>query len=98
MSSPCCIRPPTCVRPKGNAKRRYAEGGIEALDDRPRSGRPKELDEVAIVLTTLEEPPEDLGVTHWSSRLFARERGSLREDRRPLLCHSRSQKTSFTKR
>ena len=56
-------------------KRRYAEGGIGALDDRPRSGRPKELDEVAIVLATLEEPPEHLGVTHWSSRLLAHELG-----------------------
>ncbi len=56
-------------------KRRYAEGGIAALDDRPRSGRPKELDEVAIVLATLEEPPEHLGVTHWSSRLLAHELG-----------------------
>ncbi len=56
-------------------KRRYAEGGIAALDDRPRSGRPKQLDEVAIVLATLEAPPEHLGVTHWSSRLLARELG-----------------------
>ncbi len=56
-------------------KRRYAEGGLEALDDRPRAGRPKELDEVAIVLATLEEPPEHLGVTHWSSRLLARKLG-----------------------
>jgi len=56
-------------------KRRYAEGGLAALDDRPRSGRPKELDDVAIVLATLEAPPEHLGVTHWSSRLLARELG-----------------------
>jgi len=56
-------------------KRRYAEGGIAALDDRPRSGRPKQLDDVAIVLATLEVPPEHLGVTHWSSRLLARELG-----------------------
>ena len=56
-------------------KRRYAEGGLAALDDRPRSGRPKELDDVAIVLATLEAPPEHLGVTHWSSRLLARQLG-----------------------
>jgi len=56
-------------------KRRYAEGGIAALDDRPRSGRPKQLDDVAIVLASLEAPPEKLGVTHWSSRLLARELG-----------------------
>jgi len=49
------------------------EGGIHALDDRPRSGRPKTLDETEIVLATLESPPERLGVTHWSSRLLAAE-------------------------
>ena len=46
-------------------KRRYAEGGIAALDDRPRSGRPKVLDDTGIVLATLAPPPEHLGVTHW---------------------------------
>jgi transposase len=56
-------------------KRRYAEGGLEALDDRPRSGRPKVLDETDIVLATLAPPPEHLGVTHWSSRLLAGELG-----------------------
>jgi transposase len=56
-------------------KRRYGEGGISALDDRPRSGRPKTLDEIEIVLATLEPPPERLAVTHWSSRLLAAELG-----------------------
>ncbi len=56
-------------------KRRYSEGGIEALDDRPRPGRPKVLDDVAIVIATLNEPPARLGVTHWSSRLLGRELG-----------------------
>ena len=56
-------------------KRRYAEGGIAALDDRPRSGRPKVLDDTGIVLATLSPPPEHLGVTHWSSRLLAHELG-----------------------
>ena len=56
-------------------KRRYAQGGIAALGDRPRSGRPKELNDVDIVLATLEEPPDHLGVTHWSSRLLGRELG-----------------------
>src|SRR5829696_6178333 len=56
-------------------KRRYAEAGIAGLDDRPRSGRPKELDEMAIVLATLEPPPAHLGVTHWSSRLLGGEFG-----------------------
>jgi transposase len=54
---------------------RYRAGGIRALGDLPRAGRPKTVDETAIVVTTLERPPERLGVTHWSSRLLARELG-----------------------
>jgi transposase len=56
-------------------KRRYAEGGIAALDDRARSGRPKVLNEIEVVLATLDPPPEYLGVTHWSSRLLAAQLG-----------------------
>src|SRR5215207_2590114 len=56
-------------------KRRYASEGIAGLDDRPKSGRPKTVDEVAIVLATLEPPPSRLGVTHWSSRLLADQLG-----------------------
>ena len=56
-------------------KRRYAEGGIRALEDLPRSGRPKVLNDVEIMLASLEAPPEHLGVTHWSSRLLGRELG-----------------------
>lgn len=33
------------------------------------------MDETAIVVTTLEKPPDRLGVTHWSSRLLAWELG-----------------------
>ena len=33
------------------------------------------IDPVAIVLATLEPPPENLGVTHWSSRLLAKHLG-----------------------
>jgi transposase len=54
---------------------RYRSGGIRALEDLPRAGRPRTVDETAIVVTTLERPPERLGVTHWSSRLLARELG-----------------------
>ncbi|HXW88809.1 MAG TPA: IS630 family transposase [Streptosporangiaceae bacterium] len=54
---------------------RYTLGGIRALEDMPRSGRPKTVDETAIVVTTLEKPPARLGVTHWSSRLLARQLG-----------------------
>src|SRR4051795_2671054 len=51
---------------------RYRDGGIGALDDRPRSGRPRTLDHREIVAATLKSPPAKLGVTHWSSRLLAR--------------------------
>jgi transposase len=56
-------------------KRRYAAEGIGGLEDRPKPGRPRSTDDVAIVLATLEAPPDRLGVTHWSSRLLARELG-----------------------
>jgi transposase len=56
-------------------KKRYAAEGLGGLDDRPKPGRPRGTDDVAIVLATLEPPPERLGVTHWSSRLLARELG-----------------------
>jgi transposase len=51
-------------------KRRYAAEGVGGLEDRPKPGRPRHVDEVAVVLATLEPPPERLGVTHWSSRLL----------------------------
>ena len=56
-------------------KRRFAAEGIAGLDDRAKSGRPRVIDPVAIVLATLEPPPENLGVTHWSSRLLAQQLG-----------------------
>ncbi len=56
-------------------KQRYAAEGIGGLDDRPKPGRPRTTDDVAVVLATLEPPPGRLGVTHWSSRLLAAELG-----------------------
>jgi transposase len=56
-------------------KKRYAAEGLAGLDDRPKRGRPRTTDDVAIVLRTLEPPPERLGVTHWSSRLLGAELG-----------------------
>ena len=46
-------------------KRRYAAEGIGGLEDRPKPGRPRSTDDVAIVLAALGAPPERLGVTHW---------------------------------
>ena len=56
-------------------KKRYAAEGIGGLADRPRPGKPRVTDDVAIVLATLEPPSARLGVTHWSSRLLAAELG-----------------------
>jgi hypothetical protein len=50
---------------------RYRAGGVGALEDLDRSGRPPVHDEVAIVVATLEPPPAKVGVTHWSARLLA---------------------------
>jgi transposase-like protein/transposase len=54
---------------------RFAADGIAGLGDRPRSGRPKTIDDAQIIAATLEPPPEKLGVTHWSSRLLGRHLG-----------------------
>jgi transposase len=53
---------------------RYVAGGIRALQDQRRSGRPAEIDEIDVVVATLSQdgrPPVHLGVTHWSARLLA---------------------------
>jgi transposase len=59
-------------------RERYQAGGIPALEDARRSGRPAEIDEIEIVAATLVNngrPPERLGITHWSSRFLAAELG-----------------------
>jgi transposase len=56
-------------------RERYAAGGLDGLLDRPRSGRPRVVDHRRVVAATLRRPPKRLGVTHWSSRLLARQLG-----------------------
>jgi len=51
---------------------RYEQSGMAGLVDRPRSGRPRDLNHGDIVAATLAPPPAKLGVTHWSSRLLAK--------------------------
>jgi transposase len=51
-------------------RNRYDNGGVDALADLARSGRPPVHDELAVVAATLVKPPDELGVTHWSSRLL----------------------------
>jgi transposase len=57
---------------------RYQQGGIAALEDEPRSGRPAEISEADVVVATLADdgrPPRRLGITHWSARFLAAELG-----------------------
>src|SRR6476469_2760231 len=57
---------------------RYDAGGISALHDQPRSGRPPKIDEIDVVVATLADagrPPAHLGTTHWSARLLGAELG-----------------------
>ena len=62
-----------------NTNRSYPKNAglpsIGGLEDRPKPGRHRVVDEVAVVSATLEPPPERLGVTHWSTRLLGAELG-----------------------
>lgn len=51
---------------------RYEQLGMAGLSDKPRSGRPRDLNHGDIVAATLAPPPAKFGVTHWSSRLLAK--------------------------
>jgi transposase len=57
---------------------RYSRGGIKALEDEPRSGRPAQINEADIVAASLASdgrPPPRLGAAQWSARLLAAELG-----------------------
>src|SRR3954466_9045665 len=56
-------------------RERFAVHGLAGLDDQPRSGRPKRIDDAAIIAATLEPPPAALAVTHWSTRLLGKHLG-----------------------
>ncbi len=59
-------------------RNRYVAGGINALGDLPRPGRPAAVDELEVVATTLANggrPPAHLGVNQWSSRLLGQHLG-----------------------
>jgi transposase len=68
-----------CTRPTVlNWRNRYAKGGLNALRDLPRPGRPAEVDELQVVATTLADggrPPAHLGASHWSARLLGEHLG-----------------------
>src|SRR3954467_4077164 len=46
-------------------------GGVEVVADLPRSGRPGVIDEPAVIASTLNPPPAESAVTHWSARLLS---------------------------
>ena len=57
-------------------RNRFSEQGMDGLEDEPRPGRPRCIDDDAVaevVRKTLEEKPRD--ATHWSTRSMARETG-----------------------
>ena len=58
-------------------RNRFAEHGMDELQDEPRPGRPRRIDDDAVaevvLRKTLEEKPRD--ATHWSTRSMARETG-----------------------
>jgi transposase len=61
-----------------NWRNRYAAGGISALGDLRRPGRPPVVDELEVVATTLADggrPPAHLGASQWSSRLLGQHLG-----------------------
>jgi transposase len=54
---------------------RYVAEGVDGLWDYARSGRPPTVDEAMVIAATLTPPPEDSGLTHWSSRELAKRIG-----------------------
>jgi hypothetical protein len=63
-------------------RRRYVRRELDGLLDRPRPGRPQTVrrtHRAEILKATLNPPPPRLGITHWSTRLLARELGVSRD-------------------
>ena len=64
---------PTTV---GKWRRRFAERGLDGLQDEPRPGKPRSIgddDVERVIVKTLEEKPR--GATHWSTRSMAKATG-----------------------
>jgi transposase len=59
--------------------------GWAGLEDQPRSGRPNTVRRerrAEIVALTQQPPPQQLGITHWSTRTLAKRLGDQSHDRR----------------
>jgi transposase len=56
-------------------RNRYAQHGLAGLDDKPRQGRPPSISPTQlweILWLTVNRPPVEEGITHWSTRLLAK--------------------------
>ncbi len=51
---------------------RYARNGVTGLHDKPRSGRPREVDRSLIIINTLAPLPPEVGYPRWTCRELAR--------------------------
>jgi transposase len=59
-------------------RNRYAQWGLAGLEDRPRQGHPPSISMTQlweILWLTVNRPPVEEGVTHWSARLLAKKVG-----------------------
>jgi transposase len=64
------------TRPTVTAWRnRFIAEGVAGLDDRRRKGREPEIDQIEVINATLQAPPDQLGITHWSSRILGKQLG-----------------------
>jgi transposase len=54
---------------------RYARHGVAGLQDKPRSGRPRQVDRPLIIANTLAPPPPEVGYPRWTCRELARHVG-----------------------
>jgi len=51
---------------------RYEQRGLAGLDDKPKPGRPRQVNRARVLHETLKPPPASYGITHWSSRQLAK--------------------------
>jgi transposase len=56
-------------------RNRYLAEGVAGLDDRPKKGRAPQIDQIDVINATLQAPPPELGITHWSSRILGKRLG-----------------------
>ena len=55
----------------GKWRSRFARLGIAGLADRPRTGAPRTVDREQVLAASVADPPQHLGITHWTSHGLA---------------------------